>query len=154
MSRPIKFRAWDTEEKVMLLSESQEFILIPTSPTWGIDKHFKLKAITDLNDPWLTDVDCFDWASGYLLSGRYIPLQYTGLKDKNGKEIYEGDIVRFVDDAEGQLELIGQVYWDERQCQFAEKGTHEHDAGLSPFCDDYEVIGNIYENPELLKETL
>ena len=79
-------------------------------------------------------------------------VQYTGLEDKNGAEIFEGCVVRFVDDAEGVLELTGQVYWDERQCGFAEKGTHEHDAGLSPFCDSYEVIGNIYSNPELVGE--
>jgi hypothetical protein len=83
-------------------------------------------------------------------------MQYTGLKDKNGKEIYEGDIVR--NDEAIRLSKIGMInptleklgvkppLWltiiqDIRQLPFYE----------GQFNDMVEVIGNIYENPELLK---
>ena len=65
-------------------------------------------------------------------------LQYTGLKDKNGKEIYEGDIVR-----SDVYETRGEVKW-----------SYEHWSPFEYFMslveEDFEVIGNIYENPELL----
>lgn len=78
-------------------------------------------------------------------------MQYTGLKDKNGKEIYEGDIVRIIDwFAPPEVVEFNKTY-----------------AGYLPFVNDggcgccsdlsgakpheYEVIGNIYENPELLE---
>ncbi len=77
--------------------------------------------------------------------------QYTGLKDKNGKEIYEGDIVEW---AGYKME----VFWGEdigigygscwRPCG-DNKGYHE---SMTGFIDEYEVIGNIYDNPELLKK--
>jgi len=99
-------------------------------------------------------------------------MQYTGLKDKNGKEIYEGDIVliedtykeRILDDGSGPIEpfnhLAPVVF------EHAEFGVKIKD-GADIFCsgfwafagieyetgqNEFEVIGNIYENPELLEE--
>jgi len=73
-------------------------------------------------------------------------MQYTGLKDKNGKEIYEGDIIQVLDkeDYPEPLILIGKVDSDKW-------GTWVFGYGyLQDFEGMYEVIGNIHENPELL----
>jgi hypothetical protein len=72
--------------------------------------------------------------------------QYTGLKDKNGKEIYEGDIV---DDGYSR---ICKIRWSEKYAGF--KAVNENDGyGTNIwFVSKYgEVIGNIHENPELLE---
>ena len=63
--------------------------------------------------------------------------QYTGLKDKSGVEIFEGDIVETID---GE---ITKVYWDNEDSGFK--------FGRGWATDDIKVIGNIYENPELYK---
>ncbi len=85
--------------------------------------------------------------------------QYTGLKDKNGKEIYEGDIVSFEDaecDAEGYHDNVflnrGVVSYDEvSMCYyFSNRQTVDMEDLYIP--TDAEIIGNIYENPELLEE--
>lgn len=64
--------------------------------------------------------------------------QYTGLKDKNGKKIFEGDIVRYIDnDLIEYVEFIDGVFFaGSEELRYA-------------YC---EVIGNIYDNPELLEE--
>ena len=75
-------------------------------------------------------------------------MQYTGLHDKNGKEIYEGDIVEsfFVDTDEAGNEIykyyIMEVKYDEILCSYK----------IDKFMN-LEVIGNVYENKELLNET-
>ena len=74
--------------------------------------------------------------------------QYTGLKDKNGKEIYEGDIVKA---RSKRVNCVYEVYWEERGCQFrccAHRDRQFDKTHLMDWAD--EVIGNIYENPELL----
>jgi uncharacterized phage protein (TIGR01671 family) len=73
--------------------------------------------------------------------------QYTGLKDKNGKEIYEGDIVDFVDDGE----CIGVVEYDAPEFYLNADATNWGAMYLERTrCQ--RVIGNIHENPELLEE--
>jgi hypothetical protein len=81
------------------------------------------------------------------LSSEAILMQYTGMKDKNGKEIYEGDICRF-DVREGGVGepayhgLVGQVGFSFGCYTIGDFLSHYH---------SLEVIGNIYENPELLE---
>jgi uncharacterized phage protein (TIGR01671 family) len=69
----------------------------------------------------------------------YILMQYTGLKDKNGKKIFEGDVLKNIiyDSCNGRpKEEISKVEYEENYF-------------LMPACGEIEIIGNIYENPEL-----
>ena len=70
----------------------------------------------------------------------FILLQYTGLKDKNGKEIYEGDIISY-----------GNVGASNDIVKYEEGGFKPFINMAGPHAEEIEVIGNIYENPTLIK---
>ena len=80
--------------------------------------------------------------------------QYTGLTDKNGKKIFEGDIVKHYNNSDDGFD-IGVLYWDETFSQWKRTsiGNFHHRSftySMSRSCD-YEVIGNIHDNPEISK---
>ena len=75
----------------------------------------------------------------------------TGLQDKNGKLIWENDIVRTVYDGN---EHIYQVVWDESELDFkATNGKENYKSNFEylPCCDEIEILGNCFDNPELLE---
>lgn len=78
--------------------------------------------------------------------------QFTGLHDKNGKEIYEGDFLKLIDEYRGKGEKPSYVIFKDSQWMMQGTMHYTHVDSINNYClDKMEIIGNIYENPELLK---
>lgn len=89
-----------------------------------------------------------------------VVMQYTGMKDKSGKDIYEGDIISMIEVRDDSMsEYVTDIKWDD--CAFVCKsGREDYDMFFGAWSGDPQntypafemaVIGNIYENPDLLK---
>ena len=127
MSKEIKFRAWLKNKKEMvdvaLINYATKYI------TYALTKKGSMLTIIDEN---FSNIEL---------------LQYIGLKDKNNKEIYEGDIVKI------DRQLFRVSYMEEKASYMLD----EVDSYMSDYLSNYNInklekVGNIYENVELLGE--
>ncbi len=145
--REIKFRAWDKTDKRIY-----EVLNL------DLEQNHKCEVCK-----------CDEFHSSRYFIYKYKLMQYTGLKDKNGKEIYEGDVIEFEDTTEDGYEYKEGIDITNRasivfkNCRFELDNIIETTSGvLVDMEEDWElfidslksskVIGNIYENPELLKD--
>ena len=77
--------------------------------------------------------------------------QYTGLTDKNGVKIFEGDIIRHYNQADNPYSYSqGVVFWNENGCEYRRTEKNSDDTWKIRPCRIYEIIGNIHDNPELI----
>jgi uncharacterized phage protein (TIGR01671 family) len=116
--REIKFRCYDITEKTMYYD------------------------IQDHNKGYLNFAYYLDNTESFIIE------QYTGLKDKNGKEIYEGDIIAYEQMRIFESECFEVIFLEGA---FKRKNKNYDLRDLTVFIDKIEIIGNIHENPELIK---
>ena len=135
----IKFRAWDKENKRYLYNVQDAY-----DPLSG---HVKYE-----NGEYVKYENCC--FGDCLYDKRYDVEQFTGLKDVNGKDIYEGDIIKSrPNNLTFELPKVGVVTRSRIDLKWCyESGNLEYNIWASGKYRTYEVIGNVHTNPELLVE--
>ena len=106
----------------------------------------------ELEDMTFSESEKHFWYKLKEYPNMYVLMQFTGLKDKNGKEIYEGDIVSYNDEFHDSIEERYKIIYDNETATYCLESSEdpEYDANLT--LRPIEVIGNIYENPGLLNK--
>ncbi len=134
-ARLIKFRIWDKQYHLMYV---QSWGSLRWDKNKGTDLVFELVRENDLKSR-----DCSDNELECEM------MQFTGSVDKNGKELFDGDIISGFNGG-----VIGQIAWNKDACAWwlfggtPEKYTHGEYLSQD-YLDNFEIIGNIYQNPDL-----
>ena len=149
MSRDIKFRTWDTIKNCYTDA-------------------FELVSGSAFNRSVRIDFDTRSGTMELFTAAHYIIELGTGLKDKNGKELFDGDVVKYLDDCcrlviakvkrferfnmddEGEPSIIAGFMLCDGIIEDVSEG--ELNKAIDELGDSFEIIGNIHENPELLED--
>lgn len=131
MKREIKFRAWDKDRKV-LVPEIEYY--------WGNFKKIGYLEVEGTHDG--------NAEQNQEVSTNFELMQFTGLKDKNGKEIYEGDIVKHHIFGINEVMWKAPAFWTK---EVRQREAQEPKSTLGFPDEQYEIIGNVWENGDLLK---
>lgn len=127
-TREMKFRAWDKIEKRMLHFSKPWYCDEYNSVCFEVEEESRKDYFGALDMEKSKEVEL---------------MQYTGLKDKNGKEIYEGDILQ------NRNGVISEVKWDSEQSRWISLSFGMTQKAIQR--DKLFIIGNVYENPDLIK---
>lgn len=142
MIRAVKFRAWDRDQKLMLY---------PGNGKWFMVEPDQEHIVIEVHNKPATN-GCFETVIARQFYGTL--LQYTGLRDRNGVEIWEGDVAHCDLDGPFKTETVtGVIEIKEPLSVWVDFPQHGTAIQIEGFNDDsFEVIGNFYEHPELLED--
>lgn len=149
--REIKFRIWDKQNKNWITENGYS---LHCNSNWAICPFTGTLTdyVSTIDNGVVTytaspDAEYYLTAKGIVREPRYVVVQCTGLKDRNGKEIYEGDILKWHEGENNLSEVIFQ------NGSFMVRGINWGAFWyLSDYCDVYTCFGNVFETPELLKQ--
>ncbi len=149
-----KYRAWDEDNEVMYYSDAGWNETHPESEDCIFDFHKgHVVAFLRQTEPGTIDEPPYDYGEPVDVE------QYTGLKDKNGVEIYEDDLVQFKGHVgnfyeDGRQEtLLGRVFYKTSgSIDYCLKVGDQNYGLNSNDVDEYEIIGNMHQNPELSED--
>ena len=143
--RELKFRAWDKKRNIMIGEDYPD--------NWGSEKQEYWADVFEISLTGITEIT---------QNARFEIMQYTGLRDKNEKEIYEGDVVEIKGEEyysnesfcteDGEWMFSGEIAMNSLMWMAINR-----DSTAIPLCDllhgdmEIDIIGNVFENPELIK---
>ena len=135
--KQIKFRAWNAEENNMIFTFDGNYEIMVNSEDGTV------------------------FCGGHMSNGDWtepVLMQFTGLLDENGNEIYEGDILQYHFEDDGAIIAENlEIFWNQSTASFCYDDSYKGDKTSGQelsveFCRDVVIIGNVYQNRDLLQK--